>query len=69
MMEILTGASSFWFLLLLMVLFLNQEKQMAFSIFHGPPTPPTHEVVPLLLLLYGPLASFSADALVDRRDS
>jgi hypothetical protein len=44
---------------------------MAFSIFHGPPLPPpsTHEVVPLLLLLYGPLASFSADALVDRRDS
>ena len=41
---------------------------MAFSIFHGPP-PSTHEVVPLLLLLYGPLASFSADALVDRRDS
>jgi hypothetical protein len=42
---------------------------MAFSIFHGPPPPSTHEVVPLLLLLYGPLASFSADALVDRRDS
>ena len=36
-----------------------------------PPPPFTHEVVPLLLLLllYGPLASFSADALVDRRDS
>ena len=35
-----------------------------------PPTPSTHEVVPLLLLLlYGPRASFSADALVDRRDN
>ena len=33
------------------------------------PPPSTHEVVPLLLLLYGPLASFSADALVDRRNS
>jgi hypothetical protein len=43
---------------------------MAFSIFHGlPPPPSTHEVVSLLLLLYGPLASFSADALVDRRNS